>query len=256
MTIIDTPHIQELATELNEALDNYLNAGDGGQVQGNAKAALERILWDNKSGIAAYLCFAAKPADEGARTRPDAADGTDANGVLQNDLREMLQALGMNDGAQPFSPHEVFQRALIEMKLRLAPTPPPPQPAPDALREALQRSIVAIDDWLNTYASDLCDPKHVEEAENRIGEYGTLAYIANVQEQNRAALAAPVSPADGAGEREISRIRAKLKTLCNAGYRCSCVDGNWQWYGASCAANMTTAMREVLTVPPENENAA
>jgi hypothetical protein len=47
-------------------------------------------------------------------------DTTDETGVLQNDLREMLQALGMDDGAQPRSPHEVFQSALTEMKRQLA----------------------------------------------------------------------------------------------------------------------------------------
>lgn len=56
------------------------------------------------------------------------------------------------------------------------------------LRSALERSVVAIDDWLNSYAAELCDPKRVEEARRRIGEYGVLAYIASVQEQNRAAL--------------------------------------------------------------------
>lgn len=64
-----------------------------------------------------------------------------------------------------------------------------------------------------------------------------------------AALSAPVPPADGTPSREIDRIRAKLKTLCNAGERCSCVDGNWQWYGANCAANMTQATREALASP-------
>lgn len=49
-------------------------------------------------------------------TQPGAADA----GVLQDDLRDMLQALGMNDGAQAKSPHEVFQEALTEMKRRLA----------------------------------------------------------------------------------------------------------------------------------------
>lgn len=44
----------------------------------------------------------------------------DASAVLQNDLGEMLRALGMSDAAQPKSPHEVFQSALAEMKRHLA----------------------------------------------------------------------------------------------------------------------------------------
>ncbi len=57
------------------------------------------------------------------------------------------------------------------------------------LREALDRSRVAIDDWLNTYASEFCDEERVAEAGTRIRESGgTLAYIADVQEQNREAL--------------------------------------------------------------------
>ena len=57
-----------------------------------------------------------------------------------------------------------------------------------ALEKALTRSVTALDDWLNTYASELCDPKRVEEAAVRIREHGTLAYIADVQEENREAL--------------------------------------------------------------------
>jgi len=57
------------------------------------------------------------------------------------------------------------------------------------LRAALDRSRIAIDDWLNTYASEFCDEERVKEAGTRIREGGgTLAYIADVQEQNREAL--------------------------------------------------------------------
>ncbi|MDR3533975.1 MAG: hypothetical protein P4L90_25845 [Rhodopila sp.] len=57
------------------------------------------------------------------------------------------------------------------------------------LEAALIRSMTAIDDWLNTYASDFCDEARVKEASSRIGaEGGTLAYIARVQQQNREAL--------------------------------------------------------------------
>ena len=59
----------------------------------------------------------------------------------------------------------------------------------DELAEALRQSVVAIDDWLNTHAERFCDPQRVKEAYQRIGEFGTIAYIAEVQKKNRAALA-------------------------------------------------------------------
>jgi hypothetical protein len=59
----------------------------------------------------------------------------------------------------------------------------------DACEKALRRSVTAIDDWLNTFAYDLCDEKRVAEAHERIHrEGGTLHYIAVVQQDNRAAL--------------------------------------------------------------------
>lgn len=64
----------------------------------------------------------------------------------------------------------------------------------DRLRAALDRSRIALDDWLNTYAPDLCDEERVAEAERRIGSVGTLFYIASVQEQNRAALGDQQTP--------------------------------------------------------------
>lgn len=61
--------------------------------------------------------------------------------------------------------------------------------AHDALVVALDESRIAIDDWLNTYASELCGEARVEAAHKRISDNGgTLAYIASIQEQNRAAL--------------------------------------------------------------------
>lgn len=56
------------------------------------------------------------------------------------------------------------------------------------LRAALERSILALDTWLHIYASDQCDPQRVAEAQQRIKDYGGLiAYIADVQRQNREA---------------------------------------------------------------------
>ncbi len=62
---------------------------------------------------------------------------------------------------------------------------------PKGTMAALDTSRVAIDDWLNTYAHDMCDEKRVKEARDRIYENGgTLAYIARIQEHNRSISAA------------------------------------------------------------------
>lgn len=79
-----------------------------------------------------------------------------------------------------------------------APSTPPQAGEVETLRAALEASVVAIDDWLHTYAYDLCNPSDVTESRERIGEYGTLAYIAMIQQANRAALATPSR--DGGGE--------------------------------------------------------
>ena len=55
----------------------------------------------------------------------------------------------------------------------------------DALESALEKSVVALDDWTNTYANTFCNEKRVKEAQDRLNERGTLWYIAQVQKQNR-----------------------------------------------------------------------
>jgi hypothetical protein len=58
-----------------------------------------------------------------------------------------------------------------------------------ALQRALARSVTALDDWINTYASEFCDADRVAAAGKRIMDQGgTLAYIADIQEENRKAL--------------------------------------------------------------------
>jgi len=64
----------------------------------------------------------------------------------------------------------------------------PDDPRIAELEAALKTSVVAIDDWLNTYAAELCDEDRVNEAKKRIMEYGTIGYIAHIQEANRKAL--------------------------------------------------------------------
>lgn len=62
---------------------------------------------------------------------------------------------------------------------------------PKGTMAALDASRVAIDDWLNIYAHDMCDEQRVKEARVRIFESGgTLAYIARIQEHNRSISAA------------------------------------------------------------------
>ena len=64
----------------------------------------------------------------------------------------------------------------------------------DACRAALGRSIIAIDDWLHSYAPEMCGEEYVKATAERLGERGTLAYIADVQQQNRAAIDAARAP--------------------------------------------------------------
>jgi hypothetical protein len=67
------------------------------------------------------------------------------------------------------------------------------------LREALKTSMTAIDDWLNLYASDICDEARVQEAEVRVRERGTLSYIAHVQAANGNALNPQPAPCNHCG---------------------------------------------------------
>jgi hypothetical protein len=105
-----------------------------------------------------------------AALRASEPDETD---VLQNDLREMLQALGMNDGAQPRSPHEVFQSALVEMKKQLPPPSVPGVERGKAIRECA----------------------HV--AERECHKVGTFASI-NIARAIRALIEQPARKGDGA----------------------------------------------------------
>jgi hypothetical protein len=63
-------------------------------------------------------------------------------------------------------------------------------PLADRLADALDASRMALDDWLNTYASEHCNAERVREANDRIMDSGgTLAYIAGLQATNRGVLA-------------------------------------------------------------------
>ncbi len=58
-----------------------------------------------------------------------------------------------------------------------------------ALEEALEQAIQALNDWVTTYASDMCYEKTVLATRTRLhGAGGTLAYIAEAIGRARAAL--------------------------------------------------------------------
>lgn len=72
----------------------------------------------------------------------------------------------------------------------------------ERLRGALRASETALDDWLHQYAADLCNDADVVETQDRIMRHGgTLAYIAQVQERNRAALTHDTFPSSSGSER-------------------------------------------------------
>ena len=57
---------------------------------------------------------------------------------------------------------------------------------------ALQASTVALEDWIVTYASDMCGEDELKAVSHRISYGGgTLAYIARQRAENKAALASP-----------------------------------------------------------------
>ncbi|NTF16891.1 hypothetical protein G6L37_00430 [Agrobacterium rubi] len=58
-----------------------------------------------------------------------------------------------------------------------------------ALREALKMAQRGLNDWMHVFATDLCQAERVAEAERRVYEHGTLAYIADLNERIGAALA-------------------------------------------------------------------
>lgn len=57
-----------------------------------------------------------------------------------------------------------------------------------SMRTALQAAIIALNDWLHIYAPEFCSEEHVKESQDRVFEYGTLAYISSVTTQCRDAL--------------------------------------------------------------------
>lgn len=50
-------------------------------------------------------------------------------------------------------------------------------------RGALEAASVALDDWLHTYASEFCNSERVRQSYERISEFGTIGYIAQMQKR-------------------------------------------------------------------------
>lgn len=48
------------------------------------------------------------------------------------------------------------------------------------LKESLAEAVQGLDDWTATYAPEFCGHEMVQGAQNRLREYGTIAYIANI----------------------------------------------------------------------------
>ena len=57
----------------------------------------------------------------------------------------------------------------------------------ETLRKAMDAAILALDDWINTYAEDFCDEARVAEAKTRLNAQGTIAYLADTVQQCREA---------------------------------------------------------------------
>lgn len=56
-------------------------------------------------------------------------------------------------------------------------------------RQLLKEASEALDDWLHTFASELCDEKKVQESYDRIhAGGGTLYYIASLNQRIKQAL--------------------------------------------------------------------
>ena len=55
------------------------------------------------------------------------------------------------------------------------------------LLKTLARAETALNDWVHTYAPEMCDQEYVDATMERIAECGTLAYIGEVLVEVRAA---------------------------------------------------------------------
>lgn len=68
-----------------------------------------------------------------------------------------------------------------------------------ALRSALEAALQGINDWLHLYAPDECRADRVAEAQRRVHEHGTLAYIAGLNQTINEALASKAAQPEPIG---------------------------------------------------------
>lgn len=98
--------------------------------------------------------------------------------------------INLGENGTPYNLGRVVHEANAAFNKRLDEEIAKAKASRDGLREALERSRMAIDDWLHSYAPEFCDEDSVAQTRSRISEKGTLGYIADVQKQNHETLSA------------------------------------------------------------------
>lgn len=106
--------------------------------------------------------------------------GTDEFLILSNSLLGEHSFWQVECGCHAFGASEMLRENAIKAWNTRAPT------VPVDVLNALEASHIALDDWLHTYAPDECGEEYVQTTRCRIFEAGgTLAYIADLQQENR-----------------------------------------------------------------------
>lgn len=149
---------------------------------------------EQKAGYLSKLAnFAGEQLDADGTTGPALPKIERTRALVDNLLRRSEEIEAMAEVLTSSSEASVAQtRAVLQIaskdNIKAAHSIVTLTSAVEAGTVALMSSMTAIDDWLNLYASELCDEVRVEEAKARVGAAGTLAYIADVQEANRIAM--------------------------------------------------------------------
>jgi len=66
---------------------------------------------------------------------------------------------------------------------------------------ALDHALLALNDWMNLYASDICSPDRVKQAQSRMKNRGGLAYIGEAISVVSDAIYKPLQDADSTLQR-------------------------------------------------------
>lgn len=108
-------------------------------------------------------------------------------GQEANTPTEQPEAIRLAD-ALAYCDNHVASRAAAELR-RLHAAREADREAMRQAKEAAEKAGQAIDDWVATYADDLCGAEHVAAAHKRISDCGgTLAYTASAIETLDAAI--------------------------------------------------------------------